>query len=77
MPTMQVNIHDPQTDLAGLVALVAAGTEIILTKGDAPVARIVRAELPRGYRVAGLHPGAIETSDDFDGPLPDEFWTGG
>jgi len=27
-------------------------------------------------RVAGLHPGAIWTSDDFDDPLPDEFWLG-
>jgi hypothetical protein len=26
-------------------------------------------------RVAGLHPGAIWTSDDFDEPLPDDFWT--
>lgn len=26
-------------------------------------------------RVAGLHQGAIWTSDDFDEPLPDEFWT--
>ena len=27
-------------------------------------------------RVPGLHPGEILTSDDFDQPLPDEFWTG-
>ena len=27
-------------------------------------------------RVPGLHPGAIWTSEDFDEPLPDEFWTG-
>lgn len=27
-------------------------------------------------RMAGLHAGAIWTSDDFDEPLPDEFWTG-
>jgi hypothetical protein len=27
--------------------------------------------------VAGLHPGAIWTSDDFDEPLPDDFWTEG
>lgn len=24
----------------------------------------------------GLHLGAISTSDDFDEPLPDEFWLG-
>lgn len=27
-------------------------------------------------RKAGLHMGAIRISDDFDEPLPDEFWTG-
>jgi hypothetical protein len=27
-------------------------------------------------RVAELHPGAIEMSEDFDAPLPDTFWLG-
>jgi len=27
-------------------------------------------------RILGLNPGAIWTSDDFDDPLPDEFWLG-
>jgi hypothetical protein len=27
-------------------------------------------------RKAGLHAGAIWMSDDFDEPLPDEFWLG-
>lgn len=27
-------------------------------------------------RVFDLHPGAMWTSDDFDDPLPDEFWLG-
>ena len=25
-------------------------------------------------RILGMHPGAITISDDFDDPLPDEFW---
>lgn len=25
----------------------------------------------------GLFPGAVRMSDDFDDPLPDEFWLGG
>jgi hypothetical protein len=31
---------------------------------------------PAKKRIAPLHPGAIEASDDFDAPLPDEFWLG-
>src|SRR5574341_1195976 len=27
-------------------------------------------------RQPGLHQGAFSTSDDFDNPLPDEFWLG-
>ncbi len=27
-------------------------------------------------RIPGLHRGAIEIADDFDAPLPDEFWAG-
>jgi hypothetical protein len=27
-------------------------------------------------RILNLHPGAIWTSEDFDDPLPDEFWLG-
>ena len=27
-------------------------------------------------RILGLHPGSMQMSDDFDAPLPDEFWLG-
>jgi hypothetical protein len=27
-------------------------------------------------RVAEMHPRAIETTTDFDAPLPDDFWLG-
>lgn len=27
-------------------------------------------------RILGLHPGSMRMSDDFDAPLPDEFWFG-
>ena len=75
MQTKTVNIHEAQTHLVELLALVAAGTEIILTEGSIPLARIV--PMPGATpRVAGLHLGAIWTSEDFDDPLPDEFWTG-
>ena len=30
----------------------------------------------RKPRVAGLHEGQTVVSDDFDDPLPDEFWLG-
>ena len=72
MSTQTIDVNKATTDLKGLLSLVAEGTEVVLTEGDTPVARLV----PMGKRVAGLHSGVIWTSEDFDEPLPEEFWTG-
>jgi antitoxin (DNA-binding transcriptional repressor) of toxin-antitoxin stability system len=66
-----IDIRSERTDLENLLSLVAEGTEVLLTDGDTPVARLI----PVGKRVAGLHAGAIWSSEDFDEPLPEEFWT--
>jgi hypothetical protein len=31
---------------------------------------------PKKSRKLDLHPGAFQPTDDFDDPLPDEFWLG-
>lgn len=51
--------------LEDLLSLVALGTEVVLTEGDIPTARV----LPIGKRVAGLHAGSIWISEGFDEPL--------
>ena len=76
MQTKTVDVHEAQTHLIDLLSLVTAGTEIILTEDNTPLARIVPVAGATTPRVAGLHPGAIWTSEDFDEPLPEEFWTG-
>ncbi len=80
MTTKTVDVTDTQVTLAALLALVAQGTEIVLTQGDTPLARIVPPDAPPATpakpRIAGLFPGEIWTSDDFDDPLPDNFWLG-
>lgn len=76
MQTKTVEIQEAQAHLAELVELVTSGTEIILTEGNTQVARIVPIPKNSSPRIAGLHPGAIQTSEDFDQPLPEEFWTG-
>lgn len=75
MQTTTVDVHEAQTRLVELLSLVTAGTEVIVMAGNTPLARIVpmAGATPR---VAGLHPGTIWTSEDFDEPLPDTFWTG-
>lgn len=46
---------------------------VVVTEGSVPKARIIPLQ---GQRILGLHPGAIQTTDDFDVPLADEFWMG-
>jgi antitoxin (DNA-binding transcriptional repressor) of toxin-antitoxin stability system len=76
MKTKTVDVQEAQTHLVELLSLVTAGTEIILMEGSTPRARIVPMAGASTPRIAGLHPGAIWTSEDFDEPLPEEFWTG-
>lgn len=76
MFTKTVDVREAQANLKELLSMVFAGTEIVLTEGNTPLARLVPIALPTTPRMAGLHPGAIWTSDDFDEPLPEDFWVG-
>jgi prevent-host-death family protein len=73
MLTRTVEVDEAQLHLKELLSQSLAGIEVVLTDGGTPVARLV----PVAPRVAGLHTGAIWTSDDFDEPLPEDFWTAG
>ena len=76
--TLTVTVDEAQRNLQDLLAQVLAGNEVIITEHGKPVARIVpvAAAPPKKKRVAGLNRGQIWTSEDFDRPLPDEFWLG-
>jgi antitoxin (DNA-binding transcriptional repressor) of toxin-antitoxin stability system len=50
------------------------GNEIVIVDNGKPLARLVPIAQKTKQRVAGLNKGMIWTSDDFDAPLPDEFW---
>jgi len=71
-----VDVEKSQVSLKELLTLVRDGSEVILTEGDTPLARIVPIAGQPNKRIMGLHAGAWTVSDDFDEPLPDEFWLG-
>lgn len=73
MTTRSVDIAEAQTHLKDLVHQVVAGDHIVLSEDEKPVAQL----LPVSQRVAGLHTGAMSTTDDFDAELPDGFWAEG
>ncbi|MEG5171627.1 toxin-antitoxin (TA) system antitoxin [Microcoleus sp. B3-D7] len=75
MVTKTVDVQEAQTNLKELLSLALKGIEVVLTEGGIPLVRLAPIASPTKQRTAGLHAGSIWTSDDFDEPLPDEFWT--
>ena len=43
---------------------------------DQHLARLAAEVRESRQRVLGLHTGAVMVSEDFDDPLPDDFWLG-
>ncbi len=77
--TTTVDINEAQLPLAELLNLTKDGHEVIIVEGNTPVARLTAfspSSAQPQQRVAGLHRGAAWVSEDFDQPLPDEFWMG-
>jgi antitoxin (DNA-binding transcriptional repressor) of toxin-antitoxin stability system len=73
MSTKIIDLQESTANLQELLSLVREGTELILTDGDLPLARLVPMTAPQ--RIPDLFPGGW-ISDDFDESLPEEFWPG-
>lgn len=72
-----VNIHEAKTHLSALIAAVEAGEEVIISRANKPVAKLVALAPKPRKRIIGLHKdNVVYISEDFDAPLPDEFWLG-
>ena len=76
MVTKTVDIHSARISLEEVLAAVRQGAAIIFTEGSVPLARMIPCSSSERGRIPGLHSGAVETTDDFDEPLSDEFWLG-
>jgi prevent-host-death family protein len=76
MLTKTINIQEAQTNLREWVKRALEGDEVIIVEADKPLVRLVPITRIDQPRVAGLNQGEIWASDDFDQPLPDEFWAG-
>lgn len=70
---VEVNIHEAKTHLSRLLARVATGEEVLISRAGKPVARLVPAGkgLPR-RRTPGRDKGAGRIAEGFDDPLPRE-----
>jgi len=74
--TRTVNVDEAKNQLQDLLVLALEGNDEIITAGGKPLARLVPVAASKRKRVAGLNRGKIWASEDFDEPLPDEFWVG-
>jgi prevent-host-death family protein len=75
-----VKIHQAKTELSRLIARVEAGEEIVITRGDQPVARLAPIAPATGARAPGRLKGLITLDERFFEPLPDaelKAWDGG
>ena len=75
-----INITDAQKQFAEIINLVQNGIEIMLIDNDKPAIKMVlvsdNIQESESPRILGLHQGQGWMSEDFDEPLPDEFWLG-
>lgn len=69
-----VKIHEAKTHFSALIADVQGGEEIIIARGDKPVAKLTRIEPREGKRVLGYDEGLpFYIADDFDEYVPEEW----
>jgi prevent-host-death family protein len=68
---VSVGVHEAKTQLSKLLRRVAAGEEIVITRGGAPLAKLVPIK-PAAQRQFGIDEGLIEIPEDFDESLPED-----
>ena len=66
---MRVTVHQAKTQLSKLIAAVEAGEEVVISRGDTPVAKLVAVRQPRK---GGWLKGRVGLDDSFWDPLPDD-----
>lgn len=76
METKSVDIKQLPPTIEDLLALIAGGDEIVIEEDGKELARLSPVRPQSEQRIAGLHEGQGWVSEDFDEPLPDEFWAG-
>ncbi len=73
-------IHEAKTQLSKLLVAVEAGEEIVITRGEVPVAKLVPFPKPeRKPRVPGRLKDVLKWDDRFFDPLPEDelqLWNG-
>jgi prevent-host-death family protein len=65
-----VTIHQAKTNLSRLIKKASEGEEIIIARGDKPVAKLVPVGEIKGKRQPGSLKGKLRVGPEFFEPLP-------
>lgn len=80
MTEQTIDLKNADAELRDVLSRFQPGTVVVLKDGDSYVGKIVVYDQPaeRPKRTLGLNRGLIRyMAEDFDAPLPDEFWLSG
>ena len=72
---MKYTVHQAKTNLSRLLEEAAQGKEVIIARGDEPVALLVPIGKARKERQPGALKGKISYTDDAFAPLTDQELT--
>jgi len=75
----RVTVHEAKTHLSRLLEEVEKGGEVIISRRDKPIARLVPIEAKRPERIPGRMQGLIDIGPEFFEPLPEDelrLWEG-
>lgn len=68
----KVSVYEAKTHLSKLIRLALAGEEIIISRGNKPVVKLVALVDAKPERKLGMYPDAVlSIAEDFDDPLTD------
>jgi prevent-host-death family protein len=67
-----VNTHEAKTNLSRLLDEVQEGEDVVIARGNRPLARLVPYRVKKAVRRPGWLKGKIRVADDFDAPLPND-----
>jgi len=71
-----VTIHKAKSTLSRLIKKASAGEEVIIARGDKPVARLVSLGQTKGKRQPGSLKGKLRVGTEFFAPLAPEELAG-
>jgi prevent-host-death family protein len=64
-----VNMHEAKTHLSRLVQEAVDGGEVVISRGNTPLVKLVPLTQTRPKRVLGTAKGLVSMAADFDEPL--------